>query len=437
MKNRLQSTTLLVALTLALAGCSGAVPGALADDLAAVAASETKVSVLEIDPVTTPSKPDEDVVMLDDLHHMIGQMIMVGYHGRTTGHKGTKRIAELLSDGTIGGVILMQRNMTSFKRLKEMTDLFHDSAAKLPPLIAVDQEGGAVQRLKARNGFKPTPSAARIARRLTVDQARETYDRLAKRMFEAGINMNFGPVVDLGTNKRNPIVTRKGRTYGADPDVVAQYASAFIGAHQDAGLATVAKHFPGHGSSWADSHRSFVDLTRTWKEIELKPYELLSKSTPPSAVMIGHLYHPDFTEGEKLPASLSKKAIEGKLRHELGFKGLVITDDLEMRAVRRQFKIEELTVRAVAAGNDIILYSNPNFPGRHSPRLLHHYIRKAVISGRIPRQRIVEAYKRIKRHKKRQLEWHQTASSSDGKSGLLRPVVNPNPPCVTSTSVAC
>lgn len=388
---------------IALPACLTA--GLLATTTLAGEQRSLRVSVLETAPSTASEQsPKSPPVALDNLHNMIGQMIMVGYHGKTASSKGVSHVRDLLRDGTIGGVILMQRNISSLKRLKEMTSQFHNAGSRLPPFISIDQEGGAVQRLKARNGFQYTPSAARVARRMKPEQAEELYGKLAKQLREAGINMNFGPVVDLGINKRNPIVTRRGRTYGDDPQTVTSFARAFIKAHEQAGVMTVAKHFPGHGSSWADSHRSFVDLSKTWKPVELEPFALLSQSGAPSAVMVGHLYHPDFSEEEKRPASLSKTAIDLKLRKGLGFKGLVITDDLEMSAVRKRYSLEELSIRAIEAGNDIILYSNPTFPKRHTPELIHKHIRDAVMSGRLSRERISKAYQRIKAHKLRLLE---------------------------------
>ncbi len=280
-----------------------------------------------------------------------------------------------------------------------LTDLFRAARPELPPFIAIDQEGGSVQRLNKRRGFRSIPAAAKVVDKKTVAQAREIYGGMAKEMADVGINMNFGPVVDLATNKRNPVITRKGRSFGKDPKQVVDFAAAFIEAHRDQGVLSVAKHFPGHGSSWTDSHRRFVDLSKTWDPIELEPYRLLSGDKAPDFVMVGHLFHPKYGGKEKLPASLSKLAIEDELRVRLNFKGLVVTDDLEMKSVKRRFKRPDLAVQAVNAGNDIILFSDAT-KKYHTPRLVHRFIKDGVKRGRIARARIEQSYRRIIKLKK-------------------------------------
>jgi len=358
----------------------------------------TRITALDAD-VSDVEKPPHPVVHeavnLDD---MIGQMVMVGFHGTKPKTKTVKNIAKRIKDGTIGGVIIMARNVKNKKQLRELTDFFLAARPELPPFIAIDQEGGAVQRLNKRRGFRTIPAAASIVRKKSVDQARMIYAGMAKEMSDVGINMNFGPVVDLATNKRNPIITRKGRSYGKDPKQVVDFASAFIEAHRDQGVLSVAKHFPGHGSSWTDSHRRFVDLSKTWDPVELEPYRLLAGDKAPDFVMVGHLFHPKYGGKKKLPASLSKLAIEDELRGALKFKGLVVTDDLEMNSVKRRFKRPDLTIKAVNAGNDIILFSDAT-KRYHTPRLVHQMIKKGVKKGRISRARIEQSYHRIKKLK--------------------------------------
>ena len=334
----------------------------------------------------------------EDWDDMVGQMVMVGFHGTTKSSKNVQKIAKLIRDGTIGGVILMARNVRNKKQLRKLAGIFRAARPELPPFIAIDQEGGAVQRLTRRRGFRRTPGAAYIVRKKSLDQAREIYGKMAREMADVGINMNFGPVVDLATNKRNPIITRRGRSYGKDPKQVADFASAFIEAHRNHGVLSVAKHFPGHGSSWTDSHRRFVDLSKTWKPVELEPYRLLAERNAPDFVMVGHLFHPKYGGESRLPASLSKLAIENELRDTLKFKGLVITDDLEMRSVKQRFKYNDLAIRAVNAGNDIVLFSNATME-HHTPETVHRSIREAVYSGKISRDRIRASYKRIKKLK--------------------------------------
>ena len=354
----------------------------------------TQITALDANVAGVEKPPHPVVHEAASLDDMIGQMVMVGFHGTQPKTKTVKNIAKLIKDGTIGGVIIMARNVKNKKQLRKLTDFFLAARPDLPPFIAIDQEGGAVQRLNKKRGFQTIPAAAFIVRKKSVDQAREIYSDMAKEMADVGINMNFGPVVDLATNKRNPIITRKGRSYGKDPKQVVDFASAFIEAHRDRGVLSVAKHFPGHGSSWTDSHRRFVDLSKTWDPVELEPYRLLAGDKAPDFVMVGHLFHPKYGGKKKLPASLSKLAIEDELRGALNFKGLVVTDDLEMRSVKRRFKRPDLTVKAVNAGNDIILYSDAT-KRHHTPRLVHRFIKTGVKKGRISRARIEQSYHRI------------------------------------------
>ncbi|MEL6288208.1 MAG: glycoside hydrolase family 3 N-terminal domain-containing protein, partial [Pseudomonadota bacterium] len=232
--------------------------------------------------------------------------------------------------------------------------------------------------------------------RYSPEQAAVRYRKAADDLARLGVNLNFGPVVDLNRNRRNPIIARKRRAYGATTADVLPYAHAFISAHRAAGVLTSAKHFPGHGSSWADSHRRFVDLTKTWDAVELAPYRALTGAAAPDMVMVGHLYHPRFSpRGERVPASLSPAAIRGVLRGKIGYRGIVITDDLEMAAVTRRYSLKERVIRAIAAGNDVIMLSDGTTRGTGVVDAIHRHVREAVLSGRIGLAQIRAAHARI------------------------------------------
>jgi len=167
---------------------------------------------------------------------------------------------------------------------------------------------------------------------------------MAAQLADAGFNMNLGPVVDLNLNPHNPVIGARDRSFSADPDVVTALATAFIEAHRQANIVTVAKHFPGHGSSTTDSHKTLADVSKTWRPIEIEPYQRLAKAGLLDAVMIGHLYQPRFSDMEGLPASLSAKAVRA-LRDKswIDFDGVVISDDMEMGAVRDMFPFLRVT----------------------------------------------------------------------------------------------
>jgi len=244
-----------------------------------------------------------------------------------------------------------------------MNALFSAASPDLPPFITLDQEGGLVERLTKDVGFKERPSAADIAKADTPAKAEAVYAAMAKEIAALGFNVNFGPVAHLAVNPNNQGIARYGRAYGKDADTVAAYDQAFIDGHHEAGIITSLKHFPGHGSSTADSHEGFVDITRSWSDAELGPYRKLIAGGYADMVMAGHLYHAAYDpSGEELPASLSPAWLTDVLRGQLGFTGVIISDDLEMSAVRDHFPLRERIVRAVEAGIDILLFSNTARP---------------------------------------------------------------------------
>lgn len=330
----------------------------------------------------------------DALTREIGQMLMLGFRGQGPGEAGPRRVAGEIREGLIGGVLLLGDNIGSRRQLEALTRALRPAGDVTVPLIAVDQEGGAIQRLRPAQGFQRYPSAAGVSRTLDAAGAKALYTGLARELASVGINLNLGPVVDLDRNRRNRIIGGMERSYGSDPARVTLFARAFVEAHREAGVLTAAKHFPGHGSSTADSHAGFVDIGRTWSPAEIEPYKALVGPEGVPMVMVGHLYLPALGEGRQLPATLSRRAIGDMLRHSLGFQGVVITDDMEMGAIRQNFGLEESTIAAINAGNDILIYSNISDDASLVPRL-HAVIRRAVETGRIPRGRVAEAFGRI------------------------------------------
>ena len=304
-----------------------------------------------------------------------------------------------LRDRTIGGVILFPKNIADRAQLKALTNALQDTASDLPPFIAVDQEGGKVQRLRARKGFEWFPSAKLVGDNLSLDAqdvAEEIYRQMAVELAGLGFNMNLGPVVDVNTNPDNPVIGALERSFGDNADTVSPMAAAFINAHHGANVATVAKHFPGHGSSAVDSHRTYVDISRSWQEEELDPYRRLALQGLLDGVMIGHLYHPRFSDLQGLPASLSGKAVEAlRAADGLGFDGVIVSDDLEMGAISERFPPEEAAVRAIQAGTDIVIFSNINRDDPEFARRIHLALSDAVCDGQISEQRIADAYRRI------------------------------------------
>jgi beta-N-acetylhexosaminidase len=295
----------------------------------------------------------------ETLEQMAGQMIIVGFAGDDVSDKSVTAVRDEIASGLLGGVMYLKSNVASLKRVKAMNAAFRAASPTLPPFLSLDQEGGAVERLTSDVGFSEEPTARAVAARDTPAEAGALYLGMARSIAALGFTLNLGPVVDLNLNPRNQIIAKFGRAFSADPETVSAYAAAFIRAHHDAGLLTALKHFPGHGSSTGDSHQALVDITRTWSASELDPYRTLISDGLVDMVMVGHLFNgtgaPD--EGRR-PASLSPHWVGDVLRGDLGFDGVVISDDLGMGAIRQHYDLHDAVVGAVRAGVDVLLFTN-------------------------------------------------------------------------------
>lgn len=335
------------------------------------------------------------------LDAMIGQMVMTGFRG--DGTVNTPEMHIILEDiraGRIGGVILFDRDWKSKKRGRNIASIAQTAKlsarlqreAPIPLFIAVDQEGGRVQRLRPEHGFPAAPKAEELGRN-SPESTRETAFALGSALRKLGINVNFAPVADVAVNPEGPAIGAPGRAFSSDPAVAAAHAAAFARGLAQARVASSYKHFPGHGSSAADSHHSLADITATWSEAELLPYKNPPRGIP-LMVMTGHLMHkkldPDY------PASLSHAVTTGLLREKLGWDGVVVTDDLEMDAIDLHYPMEERIRLAIGAGADIVLFGNNLKHHPEQGRRVHAIIKKLVASGQIPPGRIARSWARIR-----------------------------------------
>ena len=301
------------------------------------------------------------------LAQMAGQMVLVGFKGNSVDDASVKILVDEIKQGQIGGLMYLRINVKTLDAVKAMNAAFRAANPALPPFISLDQEGGKIERLTGAVGFPEMPSEQDIGKDDTPGQAGVIYGRTAEALAGLGFNVNFGPVVDLNINPNNPIIGKYGRSFGVDPARVTALSEAFIAAHHAAGVLTALKHFPGHGSSTTDSHKGFVDISATWSPVELAPYQALIKQSSPDFVMVGHLYNDGYgapADPQQLPASLSSYWIGDVLRQKLDFKGVVISDDLDMGAIRDLFKadsnaeiLRQTVIRAVNAGVNVLLFS--------------------------------------------------------------------------------
>lgn len=266
-----------------------------------------------------------------ELERKIGQMLLVGFRGMEVEDSGP--ITEQIRAGQIGGIVLFdfdvlnhepQRNIRSPEQVKALVDGLQGLADDVL-FVAVDAEGGRVNRLKEQYGFAPTMSQEELGSR-GLQAIREQADDIGTTMRELGINVNLAPVVDLNTNRESPAIGALGRSFSNDPKVVTEYAQATIASYHQNGVLTAIKHFPGHGSAKADSHLGFVDVSATWSDAELEPYRSLIDAGMADMVMTAHVFNRKLDPS--WPATLSPSIINGLLRKQLGFDGVVLSDDM-------------------------------------------------------------------------------------------------------------
>lgn len=323
---------------------------------------------------------------------MAGQMIIVGFHGTNKYSPQYLKVKNQLKKGKITGVLVYEFNVKDPLQIKELNQGLLNSGAKFKPLIGVDEEGGQVQILKEENGFKSYPTAHQISKINDLNEVYKIYSDMAIATNGAGFNLNFAPDVDLLLNK-NSIIAKKERSYGESPNKVIKYAKVALKANYDNNLITSIKHFPGHGSVAGDTHMGFVDASKTWSEIELEPYKALKNENDMQMVMTSHVFIDKLDKN--YPASLSNKITTGILRDKIGFSGVIITDDLNMGAIRDNYTLEEIVINAINAGNDILMFSNYYFPDMKTPEKVIKIVKKAVKEGKIKEERLVESYNRI------------------------------------------
>jgi beta-N-acetylhexosaminidase len=323
------------------------------------------------------------------LKEKIGQMIWTSF----TGTKLHDTIKVDLQQRNLGGVILFAANITSPTQVKKLNDTIK-LFSRTPPFIAVDQEGGRVARLSRNNGFDTSYTAYTLGAIFNKeDSTRKMAGIMAGWVKQSGFNVNLAPVVDVNVNVLSPAIGKLERSYSKRPDTVYRHASWFINEFNKKNIITCLKHFPGHGSALQDSHLGFTDITNTWADSELVPYQLLFANGFADFVMPGHLYNAHLDS--VYPASLSKKTATILLRNQLGFNGLSVTDAMSMQAITNNYTFEDAIEYAINAGNDILLYTAVLRNGSSLTQQVINIIEQKISQGKIPLSRIEESYNRI------------------------------------------
>lgn len=338
---------------------------------------------------------------------MAGQMILVGFRGTGTGlyESDVQLVEQEIKRGHVGGIILFDKDVTSDYGPRNVENTGQvaalnkrlQNAAPIPLFVAIDQEGGMVNRLKKEHGFATTPSAKSLGHG-TSENTYNVANDLGTRLAGLGFNVDFAPSVDLDINQNNPIIGGKERAFSADQKTVIAHADAFAQGLKNAGIIYSYKHFPGHGSSTGDTHHGVVDVTKTWSDTELAPYRTLVNSNMPGMVMVAHVTNKNIDEN--YPASLSKKTIGGILRDELKYDGVVITDDLQMGAIVAEYGAEEVIRLAIDAGVDVLLMGNNMTYDANIASKTHAILMKMVKDGTLSKMRLQKSYQRIMNLKK-------------------------------------
>lgn len=324
------------------------------------------------------------------LREKIGQMIMTGFSNEGDSYE---RVLTDIEDYNLGGVIFFRSNIDDGNQVQLLIETLQSSAAT-PLFTAVDQEGGLVARFTSSNGYQKTPSAYKLGTEINSEDTTRYYAAMmAGWLYDAGFNVNFAPVVDVNVNPESPAIGHYGRSFSDDPVVVYNHSSWFIDEFHQKNISTALKHFPGHGSAEDDSHLGFTDITSTWSAVELNPYELLIDDGYKDLVMSGHLFNENIDT--LYPASLSTFALDSLLRNELGFEGIIVSDEMFMQAISANFGFEEAVVQAVIAGTDILLYSTNFYEEQPLVPYIIDLIETKVNENVIPVSRIEEAYDRI------------------------------------------
>jgi beta-N-acetylhexosaminidase len=291
----------------------------------------------------------------------------------------------------LGGVTLFGQNISAPEQVRSLTAALCAAAAQ-DPVIAIDEEGGDVTRVAYAEG-SPYPGNAALGAVDDVLLTKAVYHAIGGDLATLGINLNLAPCADVLGSADSPVVGT--RSFGADPDLVSRHTAAAVAGLQDAGVAACAKHFPGHGRTGTDTHLATATIVGSLDELrrhDLPPFVAAIKAGT-TAIMPGHLRVPELT-GE-LPATLSGAALTGLLRDELGFDGVIISDALEMRAVRDTFGIPGAAVLAVAAGTDLLCLGRD--AGEDDYLAVRDALAAAVRDGRLAEGRLEEAADRVAR----------------------------------------
>lgn len=335
------------------------------------------------------------------LRQQIGQMLIMGFEGAEL--TATHPLRQCFAEDSLGGLIFFDRplhdksaskNLIHRQQIKRLIQEINSLQCpkSLPLFMAIDYEGGQVNRLRSIEGCMET-----LPPREWIDFSEEALvqyvDNMAITLKDLGFNLNFAPVLDLDLVSDAGVIGALGRSFSSNPSLVVHYALAMVKAFSQQGIVSCYKHFPGHGSARKDSHLDAVDVTQTFLQDELEPYRLLiEKPALKSMIMTAHVINRQLDE-KGLPATLSYPILTGLLRNKLGFKGIIISDDMQMQAISHHYSFEESIELTINAGADMMIFGNQW--GVVTATKVIDTIENLVHSNRVSATRIMQSYQRI------------------------------------------
>lgn len=344
-------------------------------------------------PISALANPGIDTMIAEmTIEEKVGQLIMVGFEGT----QPNETVAIHICERFVGGVVLFSRNIESPRQTAELTNQLQrfagETARQIPLFIGIDQEGGWVIRLK--EGATVLPGNMALGATGSTELAARAGEITAIELAAVGVNLNFAPVVDVNNNPHNPVIGR--RSFGGSAELVSRLGAAYIRGLQRNEVLATAKHFPGHGDTTVDSHFDLPTVNHGPERIhtlELQPFRAAIDANV-AAIMTAHILYPAFDADR--PATLSLTILTNLLRKELGFDGLIITDDMEMKAIDDYYQSGEAAVMAIEAGADIVMVLWT--PAKQIE--VFDALLAAVKNGRISQARLNQSVRRILRSKR-------------------------------------
>lgn len=340
----------------------------------------------ELEQVKEPTAEEEVQEQLENmsLDEKIGQVIITGLDGTEV----TEETQALVDSYHVGGFIFFQPNLKTPQQAVQLIDDIKALNQKndIPLFLSVDQEGGRVTRLPEIDEMKTNEA---IGQEYDEDFSYETGKLLATQLHAYGLQVNFAPVVDIDSNPQNPVIG--DRSFGNDATIVTENGLKMMQGMQDEGVITSIKHFPGHGDTHEDSHEALPIIEKeksALEQLELIPFQT-AIDTGADMVMVGHILLPELEAG--YPATMSKEIVTNLLRHDMGYDGVVITDDMTMGAITNHYELADASVLAIQAGVDIILMAH----GNENVATTFDALKTAVETGEITEERLDESVIRI------------------------------------------